>query len=165
MNKFAGLAAIAALLILSSSFANAQSAPNICTKDLTIEQASQEKWNPGIVLNNSKASGGIAYKIKIKIRTTGYVIFNNLITENEALPVEILKDGTRSAGGSFKKGDVVTLIARSDKNMTQSPPDSLISSKLKNKNLEAAILYTTREKQYLHPVDHFTVTESHKLSQ
>jgi hypothetical protein len=164
MDKLAGLAAISALLTFCSFFTNAQT-PDVCTKHLIIQQATHEKWNPGITLNNSKASGGVVYTVKIKIRTNGYVTFNNLITENEVLPVEILKDGARNVSGSFKKGDVITLIARSDKNMTQGPPDPTISSKLKNRNAEAVILYTTREKRYLHPVDHLTEKESHKLSQ
>jgi hypothetical protein len=165
MNIFAGLAT-SAILIFSSFFSNVHSTPDVCRKHLQVIEASQARWNPGIVLSNNNPSGGIIYTIKIKIRTNGYVTFNNLITGNETLAVEVEKDGTRTtSSGTFTKGDVITLIARSDRAKTQVPPDQSINSKLQNRKAEAAILYSLKEKQHLHPIDHLAVKESHKLSQ
>jgi hypothetical protein len=165
MHKFVGLAVISGLLVSYSFFTQAQSVPELCNKHLRVSEASAEKWNPGIVVNNGQHSGGMIYSIQIKIRKNGYVTFNNLILESEVLPIEVVKDGKRDVNGSFKKGDVITLIARSDKKKPQNPPGSPISTKLKNKKAEIGVLYTYKGKQYLHALDHVIIKQSSNLSQ
>jgi hypothetical protein len=165
MDKFVAVAAVTGLFISFSFFAMAQSSPEVCLKHLQVNEALKQKWNPGIVRNNSKPSGGMMYLIEIKVKKNGYITFNKLITENEVLDVEVMKGGNRNVTGPFEKGDAVTIIARSEINKQSPAPDSAISSKIKSKHAAGAILYTYKDKQYLHTLDRLTETENKKLSQ
>ena len=139
--------------------------PNLCTKHLAVGTSTESNWAPGIVQNNSQPAGGKVYEVQIKIRKNGYITFENLITENEVLPVEIVKDGTRNVAGPFKKGDVLTLIARTDKKKVQPAPENSIALKIKSKNAVGAVSYTFKDKQYIHPLASFIAKENKKLSQ
>ena len=75
------------------------------------------------------------------------------------------KDGNRNLTGPFKKGDVVTIIARSEINKPGSQPEPATLSKIKAKHAEAAVLYMYKDKQYLHTLDHLSEAENDKLSQ
>jgi hypothetical protein len=144
--------------------ANSQT-PEICLKHLQLGNTTQEHWTPGIVRSNSDVNGGIIYEIGIKVKKGGYITFQNLITEGQVLEVELIKDGKRNAAGPFKKGDEITLIARSDKQRPVEKPDDLTADKLKSKRAAGGILYTIKEKQYLHTVDKFTARQRNALSQ
>jgi hypothetical protein len=165
MDKLVAAAAVTGLFISFSFFAMAQSSPEVCLKHLQVNEAFKQKWNPGIVRNNSKSAGGMMYSIKIKVKKNGYITFNKLITENEVLDVEVTKDGNRNITGPFDKGDEVTIIARSEINKPGPQPDPALSSKVKSKHAAGAILYTYKGKQYLHTLDRLTEAENNTLSQ
>src|SRR5687768_13367205 len=139
MDKLVSLAAFSGLLIFYSLCANAQS-PTPCTKHLQINAATQQKWNPGIVQDNSQPSGGIVYEVKIKVKKKGYIAFQNLIIENQVLDVEVIKDGNRNVKGPFQKNDELSLIARSDKKKSYASPEQTVAAIVASKNAEGAIV-------------------------
>lgn len=150
------------LLFLCSFTINAQ---KFCLKDIDVASASKENWAPGIVKNNSEPSGGIIFEISIKIKRNGDITFQDLILEDQVLPIEVTKDGKRNVPGPFQKGDELVLIARSDKKKSPATPDQSVIRELNAKKTEGALLYTFKNKQYLRPVAVFTQKSNKKLPQ
>jgi hypothetical protein len=137
--------------------------PKFCKKHLQISEAKQEKWNPGIVKKNSDQAGGIIYSLKIKVRKSGYVTFEKLIIDGQALDVEVIQNGTRDVQGPFQKGDEITLKARSDKKHEIVKADESIVKKLTEKHSVAAILYQIKNKQYYQTLQGFATAEGDRL--
>jgi hypothetical protein len=133
-----------------------------CSKHLKIEESTQRNWNPGIVQQNAGDTGGLIYEVKIKVKKGGYITFQNLIIEDQVLDVEVKQNGDRQAEGPFKKRDEVVLSARTDKTKSPVAAPNEITLTMKKKNATAALLYTSKGKQYIHPISNFTARQSGK---
>ena len=112
---------------------------------------------------NSYQAGGIIYSLKIKVRKSGYVTFEKLIIDGQALDVEVIQNGARDVQGPFQKGDEVTLTARSDRKHEPVKADESIVKKLTEKHSVAAILYQIKNKQYYQTLQAFSTSESDRL--
>ncbi len=164
MLHFTGKAAINGFLILCSVTLYAQ-APRICNRPVQLLDATRQNWAPGIVQENSQSSGGMIYELSVRIRKKGNVTFDKLIVNNQMLDVEAVQDGQRHVAGPFRKGDRILLIARFDRSKSPEPADENILARLKNKDAEAALLYTIRNKQRLKPVQSFAEKRANALPQ
>lgn len=162
MLKPPGIATFTGLLLLCTFNIHAQ---KFCLKDIDVASASKENWAPGIVKNNAEPAGGIIFEVSVRIKKNGEITFQDLILEDRVLPIEVTMDGKRNVPGPFKKGDELVLIARSDKKNSPVTPDQSIIRELKAKNIEGALLYTFKNKQYLRPVVAFTEKRNKKLPQ
>jgi len=143
-------------------WAAAQS-PEACNKHLQIREATKETWSPGVVRKNSDQAGGVIYEVKIKIRKSGSINFQKLITDGQSFDIELVKDGERNAHGPFKKGDEVKLIARTDKKQEATKADDSVMKMLAEKDATSAILYTSKKKQYYHTLPEFSPRQSDQL--
>jgi hypothetical protein len=157
MDKLLALILFSVIFIYTFSV-NAQT-PIACNKHLQINSATEQKWNPGIVQDNNEPAGGMVYEIKIKVKKSGYILFQNLIIDNQVLPLEVVKDAKRSAVGPFSKDDVLSLIARTNRKKNYSAPDEAIVRIVNGKNAKAAIVYTLDEKHHVHTIPKFDAKE------
>jgi hypothetical protein len=137
----------------------------VCTKHLKIEESTQRNWNPGVVKENSAQAGGDIFEVKIKVKKGGYITFEKLIIEDQALAVEVKQDGNRGAQGPFKKGDEIILTSRTDKEEPFNKADQAIVTTINNKNAIGAVLYTVKGKEYIHTISNFTVRKNGKATQ
>ena len=78
------------------------------------------------------------------------------------LPVEVKQNGNRNVAGTFKKGDEVVLIARTNKQKQVTAAEDALLAKMKDKGAPAAVIYSNKDKKYFHTISTFTVTQSGK---
>lgn len=163
MNKLVGVALLSTLIFVSTINSSAQT--EVCTKHLILKEASQAKWNPGIVKSNSESSGGKTFEVRIKVRKQGYLTIENLITENEVISFEVIQNGNRNAKGPFKKGDELLIVGRTDRKKQESAPAVTLVDMLRSEKAAGAIVYRFRDQTYLHPITQFAEKQSNKLSE
>jgi hypothetical protein len=122
----------------------------ISSKHFKIIEASQHKWTPGVAQENAKQVGGLIYEIKLRVKKKGSLQFDQFISEGKALGIEVTRDSERNAKGPFNKGDVLTLIARTDVSQAATVPDQVLEEYIsKAKQKPGWIVYSFKEKKYM----------------
>lgn len=133
----------------------------ISSKHFKVIDASQHKWSPGVVQKNSEPAGGVIYEIKIKMKKNGVKV-DQFITENKSLKIEINKGAERHAGGPFRKGDQLTIVARSE---SSSPVGENWAAAIATKNKTGWLGYSFDGKNYLAGVSQINQKSAAQMSQ
>jgi hypothetical protein len=153
------------LLFVSGFIFQAHAQVIFSRKCLSITESSIQSWTAGNTQVGDK-TGGVIYQIKAILNKSGNITFDSLFVDGRSFAIEVVKGTDRSYVGSFKKGDLITLLSRENKGtryLTPSAPvNQIISSK---KNFVAFISIWAGSKRYLHPVTEFKKLSRHDANQ
>ena len=154
------------LICVLALFFQANGQATFSKKCLSVSESTVQSWSPGNVQVGEKASGGVIYQIKAVVKKSGNLKFDSLFVDGRSFAIEVLKGAERAYNGSFKKGDLITLLARQNKSglyQKNSADISLIIAS--RKDAVAFISIWVSDKRYLHPISEFKKVSSHNLKQ
>lgn len=130
------------------------------TKHLTVLEATERTWKPGIVKNNTQRSGGKIYDITLSVRESGRFKFQSLTVGQQMLDVQ-LKEARNE---NLVKGDTVRLVARTDVTKAAPAASERNLDIIKNDSAQAVVDYEFESVSFSLPIHSFSKKTSQILN-